>query len=202
MKRRDLQRDRVNPAYRSALEDSLHRFASWAQRRGRQIARDSPLGPVVINDLLCACIQELYDQGPDDRRSLKRSVHTVLSIKYLHPYYRQVLGPAWDSVKSWQDELPSALRTPWPREVLAAVFVCAMSRAFFTDRKRGMVWAAFGVGCAVQFYTLLRPGEWLKLRRLHVRLPTMSSFRHHIHLALADPKNKRAMGKFQAASNH
>ena len=67
------------------------------------------------------------------------------------------------------------------------------------SREDAAIWFFLAVALPVSFYGLLRPGEWAKLRRRAVKLPSdaLAAGRNAAVLSLERPKNQAAMGRWQ-----
>ena len=68
------------------------------------------------------------------------------------------------------------------------------------ERSKTHLWLPFGIGILTMFFGMLRPGEFSRLDRQHVRVPAADrpeAGLDHVLLALVNPKNAAAMGRLQ-----
>ena len=75
-------------------------------------------------------------------------------------------------------------------------------RVSWTTPQRAWLWLPFAVVLRWGFHALLRSGEFLGAARGHVTLPSQAllGFGQRVDVAILDPKNRRAGGRFQFAS--
>ena len=97
----------------------------------------------------------------------------------------------WDSIRSWEQLRPGAMRIPIPHLVMEALFSFGIAMGFRLQGDEGRNWFCFAVGTLCSFNGLLRPGELAELSAEHICLPT--SRLHDIVskavLCIRNPKN-------------
>jgi hypothetical protein len=195
----DLQENRITTAYRVRLGEALFDLLLWCGTHHRPMPDDLLGDTAAINTLLIDYVQDLFDRSGRSKTGLRQARHAILALKTKHRHLRGSLRPAWDSVQSWQAVVPLQLRVPWDPLVVGGVFCHAMLQGFMLDRSRAHLWLPFGIGVLVMFFGMLRPGEFLRLDRQHVRVPAdrPEAGLSHALLALVNPKNAAAMGRLQ-----
>ena len=130
------------------------------------------------------------------------AIHAVLFAQVTRPRLKRQLTAAWDRITAWQLQRPVRLRLPLPRPICEALFLVALDLGFVRQPARAWLWLPFAIVLRLGFGALLRPGEFLGALRGHVTLPsqTLFGFGQRVVIAIMDPKNRRAGGRFQFAT--
>jgi hypothetical protein len=198
----NLQRERVSKSYRGHLDKALIDLNHWCALRHRKKPFEVWEDEAAINELLINYVQYLFESSKRSKTGLRHARHAILSVQTECRQLRGRLRGSWDSIVSWQALVPLQLRVPWDPLILVGVFVVALIKGFMLDRRRAHLWIPFGIGCLLMFHGMLRPGEFLRLDRRHVRVPAdrPEAGVQHVLCALVDPKNSRAMGRLQTTT--
>ena len=121
--------------------------------------------------------------------------HLVVYIQKTMVSVRPFLYSSWELLQKWERVEPVTHRTPVPSNILRAMVVLALH----------WNWRLFACAIAGSFYGILRPGEFLKLRRSDVLLPSdiYSENSGTVFLKIGEPKTRfRGRGRTQHASVH
>ena len=187
----------LTPAYRDRLDRAWTLVTEFARLRNvnlSALAKHRHQIDPFAGDL----IQHLFEE----RHSHGTAVCAALVLqKRLR--VRGDIPSAWDAIKSWELLDPPHTRVPMPLAVIEAFLVTGISLALasHTKKERDLWW-----GCAISSYLgfrgLLRPGELIKLRRVHVTTPsdadaTPNSPEWVLILVVEKPKNRRYFGNKQ-----
>lgn len=196
-KRPNLQKTRVSSTYRHALEASYGALSSWAvvhHRDGPFLCLDDA---DAMNSLLIDYIQDLFDR----EQPISQARHAVLAVQFRHRHLWRQLKSSWDSVKSWEMQVPLKLRVPCPPLIADCLFGLALLKGFKTDKKRAHLWIPMGILTRLSWHGLLRPGEAVGLRGRDVVLPSAlhASLHNCAILNIQNPKNRRSLGKCQVS---
>ena len=119
--------------------------------------------------------------------------HLVVYIQKTMVSVRPFLSSSWELLQKWERVEPVTHRTPVPSNILRAMVVLALH----------WNWGLFACAIAGSFYGILRPGEFLKLRRSDVLLPSdiYSENVDTVFLKIGEPKTRfRGRGRTQHAS--
>ena len=193
----DLQKNRISAAYRVRLGEALFDLLLWCSTHHRPGPDELVNQPSAMNTLLIEHVQDFFERTGRSKTGLRQARHAFLALQTKHRQLRGSLRPAWDSIRSWQAVAPLKLRVPWDPLVVGAVFCHAMLQGFMLERSKAHLWLPFGIG--TMFFGMLRPGEFLRLDRQHVRIPAdrPEAGLDHVLIALVNPKNAAAMGRLQ-----
>jgi hypothetical protein len=83
-------------------------------------------------------------------------------VLWLTGKYRHLQGSlelSWDSLKTWELELPSTTRVPISPEVAEALFLFCLTMGFHADTPRAGLWLPWAVGVRLMSEVMARPGE-------------------------------------------
>ena len=172
-----LRLNKYSKAYRRRLlsgGELLHRFLqkhglSWS----KFIKQQSSAIDECLEHFVTACHNE--NESGVNMRGTK---HAILFIQVMRPDLKHKLRRTWDTIRAWEESLPSSMRTPLPLALLIAMICQARIVAMEAETSRSKsekmlrVSALLGLG----FFGLLRPGELLNLQRRHVNLPNSLTF--------------------------
>lgn len=119
--------------------------------------------------------------------------HLVVYVQKTMVSVRPYLSSSWELLQKWERVEPATHRTPVPSNVLRAMVVLALH----------WNWSLFACAIAGSFYGILRPGEFLKLKRSDVLLPSdrCSDDSNAVFLKIGEPKTRfRGRGRTQHAT--
>ncbi len=119
--------------------------------------------------------------------------HLVVYIQKTMVSVRPFLSSSWELLQKWERVEPVTHRTPVPSNILRAMVVLALH----------WNWGLFACAIASSFYGILRPGEFLKLRRSDVLLPSDIHTENagKVFLKIGEPKTRfRGRGRVQHAT--
>ena len=194
-----LRLNKYSKAYRRRLlsgGELLHRFLqkhglSWS----KFIKQQSSAIDECLEQFVTACHNE-NESGVN----MCGTKHAILFIQVMRPDLKHKLRRTWDTIRAWEESLPSGMRTPLPLALLIAMICQARLVAMEAETGRSKsekmlrVSALLGLG----FFGLLRPGELLNLQRRHVNLPNSLTFAlPAITISIIKPKNFRQLGTSQ-----
>ena len=194
---RHLRLSKYSAAYRDRLATSGGQLDKYLlKEEGISLNHLLKEKPQIID----ACLEKYVSSCHNSSRKssmLQTAKHAVLFLQVLRPELRRNLQRSWETLKSWEECLPSALRTPLPVSLLVAMICRSRIEAYDSQDQREK-WLAFSTLIGVGFFGLLRPGELLNLKRKHVDLPNSMTFAQpNVTLAIEKPKNHRQLGTTQ-----
>ena len=194
--RLDLQESRVSAGYRKVMGNAYVRLNGWCLVNQRSRIEDVQHGFAQLNAILTDHIQFLFE----NQYGVSAGRHAILCVQHRRRRTRPFLVQAWDSVKSWEMQVPIKLRTPLPHLVLQAMFCYAMLAGFSSAAGNACRdWLSFGIGLLCSFDALLRPGEWCALTAGQIGLPStrLQGFDSRGLLTIKNGKNRRLFGRVQ-----
>ena len=189
--RRNLEQTRVSAAYRARLVHGFQLLGMFAQ----SCSIDLPFAlasPARANVFLARFLQHAYD----NRTPFLHARHAVLAAQFWHPPLRGHLQRAWLSLRSWSLEVPSQHRVPIPLKIVHVLAATALLQTHHNSLADKAMWFCFSVLCRLAFHGLLRPSEFLSLRRQDVYICDIQGSRQLV-VHIRDPKNRIYMGRSQ-----
>ena len=166
-----LESGRLRPQYIRYLKKCWNAFSCWASQQSLSAVNALDSAP-AIDALLGMYVQTQYDEGG----AFHIVKHSILAVQFLKPQYRSLLPRAWQTLKAWEASRPWRSRTPFTNETLEYMVLQFICRAIEAARALdGFIWLRMAAALLLGFYGLLRPGEYLSVRRedLHlVRVPS------------------------------
>ena len=144
-------------------------------------------------------ISEMHERSKSKKSSLSVAKHAVLFTQVAKPRLRFQLKATWASIKAWEEQQPSQLRAPLPLPILMGLL--CQSRLFaeteLEGKEREKIFR-FAALVGLCFFSLLRPGELLKLTKEDVDLPNQVTFGAPcVTIRIRKPKNYRQLGHNQ-----
>ena len=197
-----LRLSRYSSSYRSRLlegGDSLRKFLA---KEGLKLKRLIAESPATIDQCLEKYVVSCHNKKKDGK-SLRLAKHSILFVQVLRPDLKHNLRRSWETVKSWEETIPSGLRTPLPLCMLMSMMCRARMEAEEHQSQPQVLtkWLTFSALLGLGFFGLLRPGELLSLRRRHIALANSLTFaRSAVTVAIEKPKNFRQLGSTQFVS--
>ena len=185
-----LESSKSSATYRARLQWCLAFFVQWLTLRS--VTSEWWQDEVVANQLLCDCIQYMYE----NKIAMQRARRMILGVQTAYKPLRGRLGRAWSCLATWQMKVPTWSRVPLTADLLHAMFSTALAMAFENSRE-ACLWMAFGILLRVGFVGLLRPKELVNCRACDVRLPRTRWEPKSVVLRLVEPKNKASLGRYQ-----
>ena len=138
-------------------EQLLARFQRWLLAELSVILSDLKDFPLLISTALVAYGKCLFYEGIPKYQM----VETLNSVVDALPHLRGQLGAVWGLISKWQEQEPIERTMVMP----ASVFRAAVALALLWD------WPLFAAALLLGFHGLLRPNEFLTLKRKHLVLP-------------------------------
>ena len=185
-----LERSRLSVPYRRRLKAAARHAYNWMSEANYPCPDLNDVQAVVT--MLVIYIQWCFDSGIN----FWVPKHAVLAIRNYVPHLRPHLHRPWDALKSWKSRLSLANRIPLPFSVLQAMFAYMIDHGlqFKSSANR---WISAAVLFRVGYVALLRPSEMSSLKAKDVRIVYEPHVNPVAIIAVANPKNKNAMGRAQ-----
>ena len=160
-----LKGKRLSRVYASRLQAEYDALRAWSQRkRPLQNFRDFE----ELDQHLEAYVQAVYASARGQSsilpKLLEKAKHAILGVQHLHRHTQGHLKSTWESIFTWELEMPVSTRVPVPPEISAATGLWSLVLGFLRQPGRALHWITLGVGIRIMFGGLVRPGEFLKLR--------------------------------------
>jgi hypothetical protein len=167
LQRRNLQDTRYTAEYTEALNQGLASLNTFCCSFKLPFPGMLLHRLVELNLLLIAHAQWLYSGGGQ----LRHARHAILGVQHLYPATRKQLKDAWNSIESWQSEVPSTPYIPISEPLVMSIQRMAFVIGMNMDGPSGYLWIMLGILSAVSFYAMLRPNEMFALTFGGIALP-------------------------------
>ncbi len=157
-----------------------------------------------IDVVLEKFVRNMHEQSKFKKSSLSIAKHAVLFIQIAKPRLRFQLKATWASLKAWEEQQPSQLRAPLPLPILMGLLCqCRLIAETESEGKNREKLLRFAALVGLCFFSLLRPGELLKLTKQDIDLPNQLTFGAPcVTIRIRKPKNYRQLGYNQFAVIH
>jgi len=185
-----LEHSRLSKPYRRRLKVAIRHAYGWMTEVNYPIPDLNDPQSVVL--MLVTYIQSCFDSGVN----FWVPKHAVLAVRNYVPHLRPYLHRPWDALKSWKAQLALSNRVPLPFLVLQAMFGYMMDYALQFKGSANR-WMSAALLFRVAFVALLRPGECSLLKAKDVKIVSEPQVDPVALIAIANPKNKHAMGRSQ-----
>ena len=198
MARTRLQQALLSPHYLRQLEIEERRLQSWLSSLGcSRLPKRLP--GQQAEAILVHYIQHLFDENT----SITRGTYATLALQRRFGLKGE-LKAAWESLLGWKLQLPLTMRVPIPQKACHALFTYCMLKGFVLDCPRAMLWICMGVLILTSFYSLLRPGEGIGLRRgrLVFGSESLLDLGHSVAITVVNPKTRAKYGRSQYTCLH
>eukprot|EP00435_Cladocopium_sp_Y103_P023661 s147_g5.t1 len=193
---------KYSPAYRSRLIEGGNHLCKFLSKEALTLKTLLRSKPATVDVNLEQYVADAHQQKTDGKM-LRTVKHAVLFIQVLRPDLKHNLKRSWETLKSWEEAIPSGLRTPLPLCILMSMMCQARIEAMNFQHLPRMEekWFAFSVLLGLGYFGLLRPGELLSLERRHIDLANSLTFAQPaVTIAIERPKNFRHLGTSQFVS--
>ena len=193
---RNLQATKVSPHYRNELVKGWEAVSLYILSLGLAVQWRT-VSFEKTNEILVGFVQDCYEKK--GVKGFRVAKHGVLAVQGFFPRFRGHLRLAWESVKSWEVEVPASLRCAISLPVLLAMSIVSKVFGFASSGIDAYLWFACGVILEAGFFGLLRPVEMLGLRPCLLYLPNrmLSLAGDCAVVALIQPKNAKYAGRIQ-----
>ena len=167
-----LRLGRYSTAYRARLVAGGCQVQKFLDKKGIGLQSFLRCSDRVIDKLLEEFVTQNH-RRQSSGRALRDTKHGILFVQISRPDLKHRLKSAWDTLKSWEESIPSQLRTPMPLPVMMAMLCYARVQGMeaSNDIRMQNKWFQFSVLVSLGFFGLLRPVEMFQLLRKHVDLP-------------------------------
>ena len=194
-----LRLSRYSKAYRQRLVEGATHLGQFCEKKDVSFGRLLKGDGQEVDLLLENFVNDLYDQRATRRSSLRIAKHGVLYIQVIRPRLRHQLKSTWATIKAWEEQQPSQLRSPLPIVLLVSMICKARLLSEVTsDSKTRRRWLVFSSLIGLGFFGMLRPGEIFNLRCGDIGIPNQLSFGAPcITIRISKPKNFRQLGHSQ-----
>ena len=199
-----LRLGRYSTAYRARLVAGGCQVQKFLDKKGIGLQSFLRCSDRVIDKLLEEFVTQNH-RRQSSGRALRDTKHGILFVQISRPDLKHRLKSAWDTLKSWEESIPSQLRTPMPLPVMMAMLCYARVQGMeaSNDIRMQNKWFQFSVLVSLGFFGLLRPVEMFQLLRKHVDLPNSLTFAlPAATLTIERPKNHRQLGRSQFVTIH
>ncbi len=126
------------------------------------------VGQVTLESLARKHIDVLSDYLEDymvhmyvSRQSRRAAAETLNMMVQQFGWLKSSLAGPWNIIRAWEGQEPPTHHPPLPLPILRALVACALA----------WQWPKLGVLLALGFFALLRPAEFIGLRRQDLSLP-------------------------------
>ena len=116
-----LRLSRYSKAYRQRLVEGATCLGHFCEKRKVLFERLLKGNGQEVDLLLEDFVNSLYDQRATRKSSLRFAKHGVLYIQVLRPRLRHQLKSTWATIKAWEEQQPSQLRSPLPIVLLVSM---------------------------------------------------------------------------------
>lgn len=194
-----LRWSKYSPAYRHRLLEGATSLRDHLAANGWDWRELRTAKAHLVDQLLVDFVRQQHTRNK--KHSLRVSKHAVLFMQAWRPRLRKTLHCTWQTLRAWEEQVPSKFRAPVPLPILAALVCSARERAFLEcEGAHREVWLDFATLLMIGFFALLRPCELLSLAVRDVSLPnTFSLGAPFAVLRIQRAKNARQMGPQQFA---
>ena len=148
-----------------------------------------------MSELLAGYIEYTYKSG----KPFSHGKLALLAVQDRYRSMRKHLQSAWDTLSTWELEIPLSMHTPIPPTLMWALFSVGALLGLSSKGALARRWFGFSVGCVCMFWGLLRPGELFALTFGDTGIYECGKRGRHLLLSIKRPKNQRQMGKKQVA---
>lgn len=194
-----LRLSRYSKAYRQRLVEGATCLGHFCEKRKVLFERLLKGNGQEVDLLLEDFVNSLYDQRATRKSSLRLAKHGVLYIQVLRPRLRHQLKSTWATIKAWEEQQPSQLRSPLPIVLLVSMICKSRLLAELTsDLKMRRRWLVFSSLIGLGYLGMLRPGEIFNLCGEDIGTPNQLSFGAPcMTIRIKKPKNFRQLGHSQ-----
>ena len=194
-----LRLSRYSKAYRQRLIEGATSLGHFCEKREVSFGHLLKGSGQKVDQLLEDFVHSLYDQRATRKKSLAIAKHGVLYIQVLKPQLRHQLKSTWATIKAWEEQQPSQLRSPLPIVLLVGMICKSRLLAeISSSSKTRQRWLVFSSLIGLGFFGMLRPGEIFNLHGSDIGIPNQLSFGAPcITVRIAKPKNFRQLGHSQ-----
>lgn len=157
-------RSELPPRRPLSMEEAAGRWRSrlaldtWLRQELGVDSELFPAVPTLAGRILVAYGRDLFHR----QKTLRKFRWTILSVQDTFKQLRPFLGAAWDQVKVWEDEVPSALTVPMPSAIPKSMVITAVSWG----------WRRYACFLLHGFFGWHRGCELRALRRRDLVVPT------------------------------
>ena len=194
-----LRLTKYSKAYRRRLLVGGELLQRFLQKHGLSWSKFIKQRSSAIDECLEQFVTTCHNEN-ESGVNMRGTKHAVLLIQVMRPDLKHKLKRSWDTIRAWEESLPSSIRTPLPLALLIAMICQARLVAMKagTSRLKSEKWLRVSALLGLGFFGLLRPGELLNLQRRQVNLPNSLTFAlPAITISIVKPKNFRHLGTSQ-----
>lgn len=194
-----LRLNRYSKAYRSRLLSGGQKLERFLRGDGSTLNKLLNSRPPVVDEILESFVMAMHGEK-NNGVNMRQAKHAVLLLQILRPELKHQLKKSWETLKAWEESLPSGMRSPLPVTLLVAMICQARILAFEADddSSKAKKWLRVSMLLGLGFFGLLRPGEMLALKRKHICFPNSITFAlPAVTVTIEKPKNFRQLGTSQ-----
>ena len=186
-------------AYRQRLLDAFSVLCEFIRSEGLSPSKLFTLSTSHTDAVLERFIDHLHSKKKKQKSALSIGKHAVLFVQIVKPRLRFQLKAVWASLKAWEEQEPSQLRSPIPLPVVIGLLCQSrLTGHVCDDQKENLKLLRFSALVGLGYFALLRPGELLKLKGEDVDLPNQLTFGSPcVTVRIQKPKNFRQLGHSQ-----
>ena len=89
--------------------------------------------PPVVDEILESFVMAMHGEK-NNGVNMRQARHAVLLLQILRPDLKHQLKKSWETLKAWEESLPSGMRSPLPVTLLVAMICQARILAFRSRR--------------------------------------------------------------------
>ena len=194
----NLKASRASHVYRTRLKNCWDHVLLFLVSRGTSF-EDIVHHPEQVDSTLEKCVNHAFRTGIQ----FWVAKHAVLYAQFHHPSLRFRLPSAWAALKGWQERKQTRTRLPMHRQILLILFLEGLDKAMTEPNSlKAKAYLLVAVLSRLAFMALLRPVEFLKMRRMDFAAIRRFGEKLVAIVTVAVPKTKATAGKTQFAMVH
>lgn len=187
-----LEKTRVSAVHRKRLDFAWAALADWSRQQKTSYG-EWWKHPDSANQISTEFLDYIHDTG---RHRIWAGRHAILAVQARYRFLKGKLKRAWDSLSSWQLEIPLNSRLPIPLVVLQAFFRVCLSWSMDVPELSCYL-IPLAILSRLAFYAMLRVGDVEKLCVHDIYIQGLTDAFMPLVVALLGPKNKASMGSAQ-----
>lgn len=155
-----LRLGRYSTAYRARLVAGGCQVQKFLDKKGIGLQSFLRCSDRVIDKLLEEFVTQNH-RRQSSGRALRDTKHGILFVQISRPDLKHRLKSAWDTLKSWEESIPSQLRTPMPLPVMMAMLCYARVQGMqaSNDIRMQNKWFQFSVLVSLGFFWTFTTGR-------------------------------------------
>ena len=138
-----LRLSKYSVAYRQRLLEGGTFLQHFLRSKNSSLERVLTANANEVDCWLEAFVNSLYDIRATKKGALRIAKHGVLFIQVVKPRFKQKLNASWATIKAWEEQRPSQLRSPLPIVLLVSILCRSRLYARTSRRPKGATSMAY-----------------------------------------------------------